>query len=203
MCCSNCATCSIQYAEQIKIFTDKEKERKEKEIREKLRIQRILTGRREEASDRRIENEWELGPDCPEEGLKAHALLDWLVDQNDVDARTPQETARLMELKELLTELQTQENELEYGTDEYDEVTETDYDCWVIAFKDEDGKEIIRMDADIHEISRIKATVNDTDHFYHIWREFECDKTPASWLLWPHSISKEWNHEIIENKIPR
>jgi len=115
---------NIQYAEQIKIFTDKEKERKEREIREKLRVQRILSDRREEASDRRIENEWELGPDCPEEGLKAHALLDWLVDQNDVDARSPQETARLMELKELLTELQSQENELEYGTDEYDEVIE-------------------------------------------------------------------------------
>jgi hypothetical protein len=82
-------------------------------------------------------------------------------------------------------------------------VTETDYDCWVIAFKDEEGKEIIRLDADINEIARIKANISDTDHFYHIWREFECDKIPASWLLWPHSISKEWNHEIIENKIPR
>jgi hypothetical protein len=81
-------------------------------------------------------------------------------------------------------------------------LTETDYDCWVIAFKDENGKEIIRLDADENEIKTILAT-NTPGQFYNIWREFDYNGVPAKWLLWPHSKSKEWNHEIIEQEIPR
>jgi hypothetical protein len=81
-------------------------------------------------------------------------------------------------------------------------LTETDYDCWVIAFKDENGKEIIRLDADENEIKTILAT-NTPGQFYNIWREFDYNGVPAKWLLWPHSKSKEWNHKIIEQEIPR
>ena len=79
-------------------------------------------------------------------------------------------------------------------------VPDDDYDCWVIAFKDKDGKEICRMDADEHEVRSIKSS-NTPGHFYTIWREFEYSGTPAKWLLWPHSKSKEWNHEVIEQEI--
>jgi hypothetical protein len=80
-------------------------------------------------------------------------------------------------------------------------VPDEDYDCWVIAFKDKDGVEIARMDADANEIAQIKQS-NPNGHFYNIWREFDCLEYPKSWLLWPHSPSKEWNHEIIQNEIP-
>jgi hypothetical protein len=80
-------------------------------------------------------------------------------------------------------------------------VPDEDYDCWVIAFKDKDGVEIIRMDADVKEIAQIKQS-NPNGHFYNIWREFDCLEYPKSWLLWPHSPSKEWDHEIIKNEIP-
>jgi hypothetical protein len=80
-------------------------------------------------------------------------------------------------------------------------VPDEDYDCWVIAFKDKNGVEIARMDADKDEIARIKQS-NPNGHFYNIWREFDCLEYPKSWLLWPHSPSKEWNHEIIQNEIP-
>ena len=79
-------------------------------------------------------------------------------------------------------------------------LTEEDYDCWVIAFKDKDGVEIARMDADIEEIKQIK--LGSPGQFYDIWREFDCVEYPTSWLLWPHSPSKEWDHEIIQNEIP-
>ena len=79
-------------------------------------------------------------------------------------------------------------------------VPDDDYDCWVIAFKDKDGKEICRMDADEHEVRSIKSN-NTPGHFYTIWREFEYSGTPAKWLLWPHSKSKDWNHEVIEQEI--
>jgi len=101
-----------EYEEQIKIFSDKQLAKKERERQEALRLARILNDRRDEASDRRVENEWQLGPDCPEEGLKAHALLDWLVDQGDVEARTSEETARLMMLEDLLPQLEEQERQI-------------------------------------------------------------------------------------------
>ena len=80
-------------------------------------------------------------------------------------------------------------------------LTETDYDVWVIAFKDKDGNEIYRLDADKNEIMRIQ-TSTEGGHFYNIWREFDCNETPHKWILWPHSESKDWC-EIIEQEIPR
>ena len=117
-----------EYPEQIKIFTDKELARKERERQESLRLARILNGRREEASNRRTENEWQLGPDCPEEGLKAHVLLEWLVDQGDVEARTPEQTARLMMLEDLLPELEEQETDLEVEGQDTSEISDRIYE---------------------------------------------------------------------------
>jgi glycosyltransferase involved in cell wall biosynthesis len=79
-------------------------------------------------------------------------------------------------------------------------VPDEDYDAWIIAFKDKDGNELIRLDAGEDEVRTIRAT-NASEHFYIIWREFDYVETPTSWLLWPHSKSKEWDHEIIEQPI--
>jgi hypothetical protein len=124
-----------EYPEQIKIFTDKELARKERERQESLRLARILNGRREEASNRRIENEWQLGPDCPEEGLKAHVLLEWLVDQGDVEARTPEQTARLMMLEDLLPELEDQETDLEVEGQDTSEISDRIYEVQTEIFE--------------------------------------------------------------------
>lgn len=124
-----------EYPEQIKIFTDKELARKERERQESLRLARILNGRREEASNRRIENEWQLGPDCPEEGLKAYALLEWLVDQGDVEARTPEQTARLMMLEDLLPELEDQETDLEVEGQDTSEISDRIYEVQTEIFE--------------------------------------------------------------------
>lgn len=78
-----------------------------------------------------------------------------------------------------------------------------DYDCWVIAFKDKDGNELVRLDVGEHELQSIISASPSDDHFYHIWREFDYDVPPHSWLLWPHSKSKEWDHSIIEQPIIR
>jgi hypothetical protein len=124
-----------EYPEQIKIFTDKELARKERERQESLRLARILNGRREEASNRRTENEWQLGPDCPEEGLKAHVLLEWLVDQGDVEARTPEQTARLMMLEDLLPELEDQETDLEVEGQDTSEISDRIYEVQTEIFE--------------------------------------------------------------------
>jgi hypothetical protein len=104
---------NTEYAQQIKIFTDKEAAKKERERLEKLRIQRILQDRREEAQERRLDGDWELGPDCPEVGLKAHALLDWLVGNNDVESLDNEDRTQISFLKSEIERLQT-----EYDNDE-------------------------------------------------------------------------------------
>ena len=67
----------------------------------------------DEAEYRREEREWELGPDTPEVGLKAHALLDWLRSNGDVEVRTPEQTDRLNFLRNKLEELQNSEEEVD------------------------------------------------------------------------------------------
>ena len=42
-------------------------------------------GDEEDAEKRRINNEWSLGPNCPEVGLQAHALYEFLISSGEVD----------------------------------------------------------------------------------------------------------------------
>jgi len=77
---------------------------------------------------------------------------------------------------------------------QYSQVPENDYDFWAVAFKDKDGNDLYRKDADKDEILRIK---NDPDGYCKVWREFQTDTIPVSWIVWPHSLSKGWSDPII------
>lgn len=76
----------------------------------------------------------------------------------------------------------------------YDKVPEKDYDFWCVAFKDKSGKDIYRKDADTDEINRM---FNDPDKYCKVWREFNAEETPHSWIVWPHSLSKGWAEPIV------
>jgi hypothetical protein len=76
---------------------------------------------------------------------------------------------------------------------QYSQVPENDYDFWAVAFKDKDGNDLYRQDADASEILRMK---NDPDNYCKVWREFQTDQKPSSWLVWPHSVSKGWSDPI-------
>ena len=78
----------------------------------------------------------------------------------------------------------------------YDQVPEDDYDFWAVAFKDENGEDMYRQDADGEEIRRMK---NDPDSYCKLWRSFETTKMPSSWIVWPHSIKKGWLDPITGN----
>jgi hypothetical protein len=77
---------------------------------------------------------------------------------------------------------------------QYSQVTEKDYDFWCVAFKDKNGKDIHRKDADKAEIERM---FNDPDKYCKVWREFHTEELPHSWLVWPHSVSKGWCPTIV------
>lgn len=114
-----------EFGTQLKIWRDKEAAKKERERLEKLRVQRILHQREEEAQERRLENEWALGPDCPEEGLKAHALLNWLVGMGDVEVLTNEDQVEILRLQNEIEDLQAQYDQSEdVRTDLLDQISD-------------------------------------------------------------------------------
>jgi hypothetical protein len=103
---------NTEFAEQVKIFQNKEDAEREKRRQEKLLIQRKLKQEKDEAEERRINNEWAIGPNTPEEGLKAHALLKYLVETGEIEEKGRDD---FDELKRLQDELESANSEYQTG----------------------------------------------------------------------------------------
>jgi hypothetical protein len=71
----------------------------------------------------------------------------------------------------------------------FDQVPHDDYDVWAVAFEDEDGVELVRLDANENEIKSMK---NDPDGYCKVWRSFNTVKRPYKWIVWPHSKEHGW-----------
>jgi hypothetical protein len=63
-----------------------------------------------------------------------------------------------------------------------------DYDLWCVAFKDEHGNDVNTHEADAAEIAQIQKE----DGWYRLWRQFETDIQPKSWIVWPRSAEHGW-----------
>lgn len=113
-----------EYPEQVKIFTDKELARKERERLERVRLAQILRRRQEEAQVRRANGEWDL-PDADETGLKAHALLKLLVIEGDVEVMTNQDRGEIARIENEIDRLQSEyDNDEGVRQDLLDEISE-------------------------------------------------------------------------------
>lgn len=71
----------------------------------------------------------------------------------------------------------------------FSSVPEKDYEFWVVTFENDKGETIFRKDADVNEINRM---LNDPDGYCKVWRDFQTDSKPSSWVVWPYSTSKGW-----------
>jgi hypothetical protein len=164
-----------EYPEQIKIYTDKEAAKKEKERLERVRIQRILQGQRNEAEERRLDGEWELGPDCPEEGLKAHALLDWLVDTSDVEVITDEDRVEIERIKNEIERLQAEyDNDEDVRQDLLDEISDLEDELSEL----EDKIDVYKIipDGEFYDTTRfivIDAGLTDREYAVGTEREME------------------------------
>lgn len=90
-----------------------------------LEAKRRAAERREryqEAQEKREEDEWNL-EDGDETGKKAHALLDQLEYQDNIEVKTQEDKDRLVFLNNQLEELENSKNESD-GGDDYDEILE-------------------------------------------------------------------------------
>jgi len=74
---------------------------------------------------------------------------------------------------------------------------EKDYEALIIALLDENGNDLFRQDADKNEINNLFNS-DPNDQFIHIWREYEDNKKPHSWRVWPYSASKQWCDRLEE-----
>jgi hypothetical protein len=68
---------------------------------------------------------------------------------------------------------------------------EKDYNVFVVAMLDKDGKDLFRRDVDEVEIKRLFEE-NPNDKFIHVWVDYEDNRLPHSSRFWPHSKSKGW-----------
>jgi hypothetical protein len=143
-----------QYPEQVKIYKDKELARKEKERLERERQAQILRQREDEAQERRIENEWALGPDCPDQGLRAHALLEFLSDNNDAEILTNVDRGEIARIETEIDRLQS----------EYDNDDEVRNDLLAEIEELEDELEELKQKIDVYNIIPT-GSYYDTDEF--------------------------------------
>jgi hypothetical protein len=176
-----------EYQEQLKIWRDKESAKKERERLERLRQQRILNERREEAQERRIEGEWELGPDCPEDGLKAHALLKYLIENGDASIITNEDRNEILRLQNQIDELQAEyDNSGDARTDLLDEISNLE----------DEIEEIKDNKIDVYNIVPT-GTHYDTTLFEVIDSEVEGN----SYAVGTESEMESSSYESIENLI--
>ena len=102
-----------EFTDQLKIYNDKEAARKEKDRLEKLREQQRVQSLRNDAQDRRDENEWALDGNTPDEGLKAYALLEYLVDNEGVSILSNDDRIEIQRINDEIERLNN-----EYDADE-------------------------------------------------------------------------------------
>ncbi|MGE3190698.1 MAG: WlaTC/HtrL family glycosyltransferase, partial [Vicinamibacterales bacterium] len=69
----------------------------------------------------------------------------------------------------------------------------TDYQFWYVGVHDEHGQEIHRLDLAGDEVAALLATGEPA---VVIHREFESERVPATWTVWPVSVSRGWLDKI-------
>lgn len=74
-----------------------------------------------------------------------------------------------------------------------------DYQFWYVGVHDEQGREIVRQDADRDAVKALLATA---DPHALVRCEFETDRVPASWTVWPVSDSRGWLERIDGPIVP-
>jgi len=81
------------------------------------------------------------------------------------------------------------------------DVPEKDCDFFAIAFTNKEGQEIGRWDADEPEVVSLLNSASNGDGWMRIWREFETNEVPKSWIVWPRSKTKGFLNRL-ERELP-
>ena len=68
-----------------------------------------------------------------------------------------------------------------------------DYTFWAVAFEDENGEEIIRLDVGKEEVQDL---LTNPAGYVQLWRHFVTDRQPRHWVVWPHSEEHGWGERL-------
>lgn len=76
-----------------------------------------------------------------------------------------------------------------------------DYDFWCVAFERADGTLLHRRDADRNEVNQLLSSARGfgSDGYIKLWREFVSPEKPHHWVVWAHSVSKDWVYRQVGN----
>jgi len=69
-----------------------------------------------------------------------------------------------------------------------------DYDFCAVIFEDDTDRQMYRKDLSGQEL---KALLKADDEFITITRQFNTEKKPSKWVVWPHSSTKGWLNRIV------
>jgi len=113
-----------EYSEQVKVEEDKKREKTERDRLRQLEIKKIKLAKKQEADERRVEQEWALTNDLDEEGQKAWAILNYLENEG-ADVRDKEQEERLSEIQVQLDRLNVEYDASEnFDSEIYDQITE-------------------------------------------------------------------------------
>ena len=114
-----------QFAEQLKVYRDKDAAKKEKDRLARVREQQRVKQLSDDADERRVNGEWSLTDNPDDEALKAHALFDWLVDNLDIEPLTNEDRIEIQRISDEIERLQLEyDNSEDVRTDLLDEISD-------------------------------------------------------------------------------
>jgi hypothetical protein len=150
----------VEYAAQLKIYSDEREKKKEQERLRNLEAQRIKNAKLAEADERRTEGEWDLTNEIDDIGLKAWALFQYLEGEG-ADVKTKEDIERAREITLEIERLNSEyDNSEDVRTDLLDEISDLEDELETINDK-MDVYMIIPETYDHYEMTRFEVIGDD------------------------------------------
>lgn len=150
----------VEYASQLKIYSDEREKKKEQERLRNLEAQRIKNAKLAEADERRTEGEWDLTNEIDDIGLKAWALFQYLEGEG-ADVKTKEDIERAREITLEIERLNSEyDNSEDPRTDLLDEISDLEDELETINDK-MDVYMIIPETYEHYEMTRFEVIADD------------------------------------------
>lgn len=176
---------STTYADQLKIWNDKElaikeRERLDREANERRRREKLAA-----AEERRQTNEWDI-EDTDDVGIRANALFKYLVSIGDLDELTPELKAQIDRAERQLAEYQRQYDSQENANEDADLVAD-------IAALEEELDELKQL-SDVYVLLPVQ-------YGHYGLTQFENIVDNTEWAVGDESEMEEASRESVESLI--
>jgi hypothetical protein len=174
---------STTFADQIKIWNDKELAEKERQRLNREANERIQRQQLERAEQRRQTNEWDL-EDTDDIGLRANALFKYLVSIDNLQELTPEIKARIVAAERELAQYQEQYDSQENANEDTDLV---------------DNIAALEVELDEYKELTDVYTLLPAQYGHHGLTQFENILDGTEWAVGDESEMEEASRESVEN----